>query len=177
MTRGIKQIEVLVAGLGNELLTDDGVGVHIVRMLQKEPPAKGVVFAEAGTAILHSQDLLEQACHVIAIDAVQTGGNPGALYLFDVDQAKLNHPATLHELGIVGVSKLIPEHARPAVTILGVEPEKIDYGMTLSPAVQDAVPRAARIVREIIAVLTRKAGCRAGFAVEDIDVRYDLSAV
>ncbi len=163
MTREVNQIEVLVLGLGNELLTDDGVGVHVIRMLQKEPPIEGVVFAEVGTAILHAQDLLEQASHVIAIDAVRAGDESGAVYRFDSGQVPLNQPASLHELGIVGLMQLIPAPDRPEVTILGIEPEKIDYGMELSPVVQAAMPRVVQIVREIImSLLSRKVVCHAG---------------
>ena len=171
MTRGNKQIEVLVLGLGNELLTDDGVGVHVVRMLQKEPPIEGVVIAEVGTAILHAQHLLEQTACVIAVDAVQAGDAPGAVYRFNIDQAQLNHPTTLHELGIVGLMRLIPEHNRPEVTILGVEPARIDYGMELSSAVQAAVPRVVQIVREMIMeIQSRRVGCHAGLMTNDFNV-------
>ncbi len=162
MTRQIRQIQVLVLGLGNELLTDDGVGVHVVRKLRKELSIEGVEVLEVGTAILHAQHLLEQAACVIAIDAVRAGDEPGAVYRFDVDQAHMNQPATLHELGIVGVLQLMPEQRRPQVTILGIEPETIDYGMELSSAVQASVPRVALIVQEMIMqLLSRKAGCRA----------------
>lgn len=162
MTGQIKPIQVLVVGLGNELLTDDGVGVHVVRSLQETPPVDGVEVLEVGTAILHAQHLIEQAAHVIAVDAVRAGDEPGAVYRFDVDQAHMNRPTTLHELGIVGVLKLIPADRRPQVTILGIEPETIDYGMELSSAVQASVPRAAQIVQEMIMqLLSRRAGCRA----------------
>jgi hydrogenase maturation protease len=159
----IKNIDVLVLGLGNELLTDDGVGIHAVRMLGQEPPMEGVVVAQVGTAILHAQDLLEQAVAVIAIDAVQAGDKPGSIYRFDVDQARINQSVSLHDLGIVGVMQLIPQQDRPAVTILGVEPQSLDYGMDLSPAVKAVVPRVVQIVRTIATeILSRKAGCSAG---------------
>ena len=157
-----KHIEVLVLGLGNELLTDDGVGVHVVRRLQKESLPQDTEILEIGTAILHVQHLLEQAVHVVAIDAVRAGDKPGSVYCFDIDQAQLNQPVTLHDLGIVGVLKLIPESLRPKVTILGVEPETIDYGMELSPLVEASLPRVAQIARKIMMqILSRKAGCRA----------------
>ena len=163
MTRGNKQIEVLVLGLGNELLTDDGVGVHVVRMLQKETVIEGVVVAEVGTAIIHAQHLLEQAAHVIAVDAVRAGEEPGAVYRFGIDQAQLNTPMTLHELGIVGLMQLIPESDRPEVTILGIEPDIIEYGMELSPPLESAVPGVVRIVRKMITeLLSHGAGCRVG---------------
>lgn len=163
MTRMKKQIKVLVLGLGNELLTDDGVGVHVVRMLRKEPPLEGILAADVGTGILHAQHLLEQAAYVIAIDAVRAGDEPGSVYRFDIDQAQSNQPASLHELGIVELMQLIPEPDRPKVTILGIEPDKIDYGMELSPAVEAAVPGVVRIVQKMISeFLSHGAGCCVG---------------
>jgi hydrogenase maturation protease len=165
-----KKIEVLVLGLGNELLTDDGVGIHAVRMLGQEPPMEGVVVAQAGTAVLHAQDLLEQAAFVIAIDAVRAGDKPGSIYRFDIDQARINQSVSLHDLGIVGVMQLIPQQARPAVTILGIEPGSLNYGMELSPAVGAALPRVVRIVRDMITeILSRNAGCSAGFVMSDLN--------
>ncbi|MHC4499981.1 MAG: hydrogenase maturation protease, partial [Planctomycetota bacterium] len=61
---------VAIVGLGNLLLSDDGVGIHAVRQLQKDPP-EGVAVAEVGTAALRAQELLGQADIVIAIDAVE----------------------------------------------------------------------------------------------------------
>jgi hydrogenase maturation protease len=169
MGYGKKQIEVLILGLGNELLTDDGVGVHAIRLLGQEPPMEGVVAAEAGTAILHTQDLLEQASFVIAIDAVKAGDKPGSVYRFDVEEARINRPSSLHDLGIVGLLRLIPQQDRPAVTILGVEPESLDYGMELSPVVEAAVPGVVQIVRDMVTdILSRKAGCNAGLVNNEI---------
>jgi hydrogenase maturation protease len=166
-----KQIEVLVLGLGNELLTDDGVGVHAARKLQHELQMEGVVIAQVGTAILHAQYLLEQAACVIAIDAVRAGDKPGSIYRFDINQARLNQPASFHDLGIVGVMRLIPQQDRPTVTILGIEPETMDFGMELSLAVGAAVPRVVRIAREMITeILSRKAGCSAGLVINELNI-------
>ena len=163
MNRAAKPIDVLVLGLGNELLTDDGAGVHVIRMLQKEPSPEGVLAAEIGTGILHAQHLLEQVVQVIAVDAVQAGDEPGAVYRFDLDQVPLKQPASLHDVGIAGLMQLIPKSDRPEVTVVGIEPEKIDFGMELSPAVQAAVPGVVSIVKKMIAsILSRRAVCCVG---------------
>ena len=155
--------DVLVLGLGNELLCDDGVGVHVVRMLREESPTQGVLIAEAGTAILRVQHLLERTSHVIAIDAVRAGDKPGTVYCFDIDQAHINYPASLHDLGIVGLLQLIPVQNRPKVTILGIEPEMIDYGMELSATVQATVAGVCQLVKKMILERrSRKAECIAG---------------
>ena len=78
---------ILIAGLGNCLLRDDGIGVHAIRSLQQNPPP-GVVVAEVGTAVLDALHLLEWAEKILAIDAMQAGGNPGTLYAFGVDAGR-----------------------------------------------------------------------------------------
>lgn len=158
-----KQTKVLVLGLGNELLTDDGVGVHAVRLLQKKCSIPDISFIEVGTAILHVQHLLEKAEYVIAIDAVQAGDQPGAVCYFDIDQAQLNRPASLHDLGICGLLNMMPKSSRPEVTVLGIEPQIIDYGMELSPPVQASLAGVCKIVEKMIVQrLSHKAGCCVG---------------
>lgn len=164
MKHGGRQPAVAILGLGNELLRDDGVGVHAVRELQKDPP-EDVVIAEVGTAALNAQHLLEKADVVIAIDAVQAGDIPGTVYRFDVAEAATAGRATLHDLGLVGVLRLMPEAARPEVIVLGVEPERVEYGMELTPAVHAALPRvvgeARRIAEELkMLSIVRCATCK-----------------
>jgi hydrogenase maturation protease len=76
-----KPTRVLIAGVGNVLLSDDGVGVHAVRELQKNP-MPGVTVAEIGTAIFHGLHFLENAEHVLVIDATKGGKPPGTVYVF-----------------------------------------------------------------------------------------------
>ena len=140
--------KVAIIGLGNELLTDDGLGVHAIRELQKEPPA-GVLFAEIGTRALNAQQLLEEADIVIAIDAVRAGGRPGSVYLFDSINIETQQQYSLHDLGIIGVLRLIQKDVRPKLIILGVEPETIDYGMVLSETIRTALKSVTRAARKI----------------------------
>lgn len=139
---------VAIIGLGNVLLADDGVGVHAVRQLLKDPP-ENVVVAEVGTAVLGAQQLLEEADVVIAIDAVRTDGSAGSICRFDAVGIEDPSPVSLHELGIVGLLRLLPKLSRPEVIIIGVRAEVIDYGTELSPTVQAAVGPVVRAVRRI----------------------------
>ncbi len=142
---------ILVAGLGNLLLTDDGVGIHAVRELRRRVP-RGVRVADIGTAVLDALHLFEEADKVLAIDAVQAGGSPGEIYVFRVEEAE-NRPSivSLHDFGLRSVLEFMGNH-RPEIVVLGVEPEKIDYGLTLSASVQSAL---ARLVQEATAILLR----------------------
>lgn len=128
----------LILGLGNVLMSDDGLGVHAVRALVERglSPDRCI---EIGTAVLKAQGLLEEADSVIAIDAIQADGPPGTMYCMDIDDAALSRRETLHDLSITGVLRLIPEDKRPRVRVVGIEPERLDYGMTLSETVAGAM--------------------------------------
>jgi hydrogenase maturation protease len=131
---------ILVAGLGNLLLRDDGVGVHAVRTLSGWHPP-GVVVAEVGTAVFDALHLLEWADAVIAVDGLLGGGEPGTVYRCQVDQLAMPEPTrTLHEVSLRGALGMLPSEVRPPVTVIGVEPSDVDYGLELSPPVQAALP-------------------------------------
>jgi hydrogenase maturation protease len=143
---------ILIAGLGNELLADDGVGVHAVRELLKYPPVSGIIIVEVGTAVLNALHLIEWADRIIALDAMQAGAPVGTIYEFGVhDAAENSRQVSLHELNFMAALRFLPaRHCIPEVNILGVEPETISYGLELSPAVQAALPRLVARVRTMI---------------------------
>ena len=143
---------ILIAGVGNELLSDDGVGVHAVRELQKDP-IPGVEIIEIGTAILHGLRFLEDADRVLVIDAAQGGRAPGAVYLFEpADDARDRAVNSVHALGLrEAAGFLMAGRPAPKFTVLGVEPESLDYGMNLSVSVQAALPRVIALARQTVA--------------------------
>jgi len=151
MTTESSKPRILVAGLGNLLLRDDGVGVHAVRELQPAPPS-GAVLAEVGTNVLGALHLLEWADRILALDAMQAGGAPGTVYAFGAqDVAPPGLQASLHELALTSALGFLKRRRLPEILILGVEPQTIDYGLELSPPVAAALPELTRAVREMVA--------------------------
>jgi hydrogenase maturation protease len=151
LRRNRRRARILVVGLGNVLLKDDGVGVHVIQELQADPPP-GVLVVEVGTAVLDALHLFERADRILAIDAMQAGGAPGTAYVFGVrDVEEGGVPASLHELSLRAALRFLPNGPGPEVTLLGVEPAIIDYGLDLSPAVQTALPRVVQAVKDLIA--------------------------
>jgi hydrogenase maturation protease len=141
---------VLVVGLGNLILRDDGVGVHAVRRFQKLNPSPGPA-VELGTAVFDGIHLIEKADRILAFDAVKAGGKPGAVYLMraeDVEDGGRHY--SLHEFGL---TRLLQTLRRPwvEVVIVGAEPEIIDWGLELSPAVGSAVAVMISTAQKIIA--------------------------
>jgi hydrogenase maturation protease len=135
---------ILIVGLGNLLLGDDGVGVHVVRALPGRLP-RSVTAVEVGTAVMDALHLVEWADKVLAIDAMQAGGPPGTVYAARICDLEVRPVrASLHELNLVAALHLL--RRRPEILILGVEPETIALGMVLSPRVAAAVPAVVRHV-------------------------------
>jgi hydrogenase maturation protease len=145
-----RQPRILIAGLGNYLLRDDGIGVHAVRTLQ-QTPLPGVILAEVGTAVLDALHLLEWADKILAIDAMQAGGPPGTLYAFGIDAVEgPGMQTSLHELNFLAALDFLPRRTKPEILMVGMEPEAIDYGLDLSPAVAAALPALGYEVCKIV---------------------------
>lgn len=141
--------KILIVGLGNSLLMDDGIGVHAVNELLKSPPP-GTLVVEVGTAVLDALHLFEWADKIIAIDAMQAGNAPGSVYSFGLDDVQENtHQESLHELNLLAVFRFLPEKKRPQIAMLGVEPETIDFGLELTPSVEAALPVLVQAARDI----------------------------
>jgi hydrogenase maturation protease len=142
---------ILIAGVGNLLLSDDGIGVHAVRELQKEP-IPGVMMVEIGTAILHGLRFVESAERVLVIDAAKGGQPPGTIYVFDaIENSETKCMTSLHAMGLREAARFLGMgQPSPPVTVLGVEPQTFDYCMSLSEPVQSALPRVRSLAREMV---------------------------
>ena len=141
---------ILVVGLGNLLLQDDGVGVHAVYALQQETPP-GVCVADVGCAVLDALHLFEWADRIIAIDAMQAGGAPGTVYTYREDDVADNPmPVSLHEVSIKAAFRFTDKPIAAEILFIGVEPDVIDYGLELTPDVEAAMPTVLKAVRDMI---------------------------
>jgi hydrogenase maturation protease len=147
---GTRRSRIVVAGLGNFLLRDDGIGVHAIQALQELLP-RGVCTIEVGSAVLDALRLFERTDRILAIDAMRAGGRPGTIYRFvvkDVDDRTIK--TSLHEMELLEALKLLKNGHRPAIAVLGVEPEMIDSGTDLSPSVQTALPQVVAAAEYIV---------------------------
>jgi hydrogenase maturation protease len=150
---------ILIAGVGNLLLSDDGVGVHALQALQADP-IPGVALADIGTAILHGLHFLESADRVLIIDAAKGGHPPGTIYLFDEAAAPQAEAITsIHALGLREAARLMLVREGPRFTVLGVEPASLAYGTTLSGPVQAAMPKVLALARETVSRWLTESSC------------------
>ncbi len=148
-------IPVLIIGLGNVLLTDDGLGVHVINQLNKRDFSREIEILEGGTLSINLLDELIGREKVIAIDAVKGGQKPGTLYKFNYSEVKQfynNNTMSLHQLDFVKALEIGEFLGKPLpeITIFGVEPESLGMSMELSESVQSRVPDVIdAIIREV----------------------------
>ncbi len=146
--------KTLILGLGNPILTDDGVGIHVVRAAAAHVQPDGPVLAEASVGGLRLLDTLAGYERVILVDAIQTpGGQPGDLYLLHPNDLRASlHSGSTHDLSLPGALALgrqlgLVLPTDEALTIVAVETEDVlTFGESCTPAVEAAIPRAVEMV-------------------------------
>lgn len=145
---------IMVVGIGNYILQDEGVGVHVINSLMEMELPPQVSLVDGGT---HSYDLVDFFCQadtVIVIDALKAGGEPGTLYRAPLEELGLkadDNCTSLHQMHFieaVQMVNLLGHH--PQIIVFGVEPKVIDWGMQLTPEVAVRVPRLAELIKEEI---------------------------
>ncbi|NOY59858.1 MAG: hydrogenase maturation protease [Calditrichaeota bacterium] len=145
---------IVVLGVGNELLSDEGVGIHVVKELQKMEVPPHVEVIEGGTDGFGLLNIITDTDRLIVIDSVKGGSPPGTLYKFDIEDAPNASDlfkTSVHQISILEVihlSELIGK--TPQTTVLGVEPGSIETEMSLTPDVQQKIPRIIELIFEMI---------------------------
>lgn len=145
----------VVLGVGNAIMTDEGVGVRCVERLEATGalPA-GTTAIDGGTSTHELLGDLEDLDLLVIVDAVASGGAPGSLVRLEGDQipSAFSNKMSPHQHGIndlLATLQLIGR-APGRVVLLGVTPARIELGMELSPAVAAALPALCdRVVAEL----------------------------
>jgi len=154
---------ILILGVGNLLLSDEGVGVHIAQKMMSMDLPPEVQVVEGGTDGFGLVNVIVQADRMILIDAVKGGGQPGSIYRFNIEDCP-PYPdlfkTSVHQISIlevINLSSLIA--STPQTTIIGVEPACVEIGMQLSPQVEAKIPKVIQMIQEEVEVsLGRKRG-------------------
>jgi hydrogenase maturation protease len=153
---------VLVAGVGNIFLGDDGFGVEVARRLAGLQLPETVAVGDYGISGMHlAYDLADGVKKAILIDAMPRGDEPGTVYVVEPDRPDRNSgngsqpdAAFLDGHGMqpdVVLSMLDTLGASvDSVVIVGCEPASVDYGIGLSPPVEAAVDEAIKVVLRLI---------------------------
>jgi hydrogenase maturation protease len=149
-----KRKDILIVGVGNILLSDEGVGVAVIRELQKENLPPGIKLVDAGCALADILCRFTDVKRVIVIDAVRGGGAPGTIYKFDAKLLEDKQPVhlcatSLHQIGVresLAIAKLSGVRI-PPIIIIGIEPQNIKPGIELSETVKKKIPEIVNLVK------------------------------
>ncbi len=148
---------ILILGVGNTIQKDDGIGVHVIEEMKKNPLPASVELFDGGTLGYDLLGIIEERKKVIVIDAVKGEQPPGTLYKFSPDDITTNNRYdSLHQLGIIEAIRLagLQGKAPDQTVIIGIEPEIIDWGLTLTSAVKKTIPKIISLVMDEIIIKT-----------------------
>jgi len=141
---------ITVLGIGNLLLKDEGIGVHLVQKLADKVNDANVKIVDVGTYPDFLSLVDDNLDKLIIVDAVQTGDKPGTVYRFssgDLDMDSML-PVSAHDIGVLDSLKTMALfNKQPKSTvIIGIEPKTIDFGLELSPEIEDKLPEIIDLV-------------------------------
>ncbi|MFF6803716.1 hydrogenase maturation protease [Streptomyces sp. NPDC012616] len=152
----------LVAGIGNVFLGDDGFGVETVRRLaERDLPGRAEV-VDIGVRGVHlAYQLLDGYDSLVLVDATSRGEAPGTLYVIEHDVGAAPSPPAAamdgHRMTPDTVLALLATLCAGTgtepprrVLVVGCEPASVEEGIGLSAPVSDAVPRAVRLIEELL---------------------------
>ena len=145
-----------IIGCGNLNRSDDGVGVVVAQRLQQslnETPTPDVRIFDCGTAGIEVMFQAQGSRELIIIDASQTGSEPGAVHEVPGEVlAQLPNPSyNLHDFrwdhAIAAGRKIFKNTFPEKVTVYLIEAQTLDFGWTLSPAVEIAAEKVFQVIR------------------------------
>ncbi len=148
--------KLLVLGVGNILMMDEGIGVHAVHEFWKEKEDFDdtlVDFIDGGTFTQDIFYLFEEYEQVLVLDIVRAGHEPGTIYSLDEGDLIQNEKQmlSLHDVDLLDSLDMAQMRGhRPTIKIVGIEPEKIDWGTQMTPVIVKAFPAFMKVARKHI---------------------------
>lgn len=146
-------VRTLVIGLGNPLMADDGAGVAALDRLRNEwDLPEDVELIDGGTWGMNLLPLVESTRHLVLVDAIRSGAAPGTLTVLERSELpryfslKLSpHQIDLREvLALAELRGLLPDD----LVAVGIEPERVEMEMALSPRVRAGLAKMVDLVVE-----------------------------
>jgi hydrogenase maturation protease len=145
---------IVVIGLGNLLLSDEGIGVHLIRRLSEhQDKFPFVEFIDSGTGGMNVLHLIANRKKAVIIDCAKMGAKPGTIKQFepaDVQTIKKLTHFSLHEadiLQIINLSKQLGE-CPDQIAIFGIEPESLELGQNLSKTLSNRIDAYTADIRK-----------------------------
>jgi hydrogenase maturation protease len=152
--------KIMVMGVGNILLSDEGLGVRFLDELKKKDLPENVELLEGGTAGLELVHLIQEVDFLIIVDAMNAQAEPGALFRFHPGDIKVfpeQYEVSFHQIGIIEVLAMANVLGQaPKTLIFGIQPKSLEWGMDISPEIQALLPRLTEFVLNEIDSIQRE---------------------
>jgi len=144
--------KILILGVGNLLLRDDGFGVHFINSLKENTFPDNITLLEAGTVSHQLIPLLHETDFLIVVDVVDAGDKPGSIFRFSPNDMKFasEQQVSLHQISLTDVLHMAAlTGKRPDTIIIGVQPkDTTSWSLELSDEVKAVLPRVRELVME-----------------------------
>ena len=144
--------KVLVLGIGNTLLQDDGIGVHVIETLKaSQPPGSVLHIVDGGTIGLALLPQIEDADTVIVVDASEIGASPGTIRTYrnrEIDRLLAGKRRSVHEVALAdlfGAAAIRGRLPRERI-LIAIQPACTDWGLEPTAAVMKAIPVACNTI-------------------------------
>jgi hydrogenase maturation protease len=147
--------KITVLGIGNLLYSDEGVGIHILPLLEERlSHYENVEVIEGSTDGMRLLGTIEETDYLIVVDAVNAGKDAGTIVTLVDDEipAYFGVKMSIHQLGfqeVLSAAKILetcPKH----MILFGVQPASLELGLQLSPIVQAQLPQLAeKVVQQV----------------------------
>ena len=146
---------IVVLGVGNILLTDEGLGVHVVKELKENYNfTPEISLIDGGTMGMELLTYMRGMKRILLIDAINGGEAPGTVYEFphrELEQYFTEH-ISVHEVGMQDILRIraIQENPLEDAIVIGVEPESLEIGFESSAPVQAVLPEVKERVLRVL---------------------------
>ena len=141
----------LFLGIGNTLLSDEGVGVHVIAHLQRQHTDEpGAAFLDGGTLSFTLAGAIAGHENLIVIDAARLDALPGTVRVYvgeEMDRFLTGNRSSVHEVGLMDLLDIsrLSGHFPSRRALIGIQPESLGWGERPGPAVESAIPVAAEL--------------------------------
>jgi len=130
---------LLVLTVGNELRSDDGFGPYLASIIAGDVTERGHLLINAGTVPENFTGTIrsEKPSHIIIVDAVEMGEDPGTIMLIDRKRIS-EYSISTHAMPLSFLVRYLEEQSDCRIALMGVQPENLEFGMELSARVRGA---------------------------------------
>lgn len=145
-------------GIGNPLMTDDGVGIHVVRALQAQRPfaPERVEILDGGTLGYLLIDRVSGVDSIVVVDAANMHAPPGSVKVLTGEALAAvlddSGASSVHEAALADLLQMmtLSGQAPRNLALVGVQPDRIEWGTELSESLAGSVEAASAAVRSVV---------------------------